>query len=269
MAVCKKKDGGIHYVAGAACPAGETVVSSSSTPAGGGSTTQPATGGSSSTRPTYSSGSYGGDPRMSWMPRRVTGGQSNIGSGDLYSPALADSRSGYWSEAYSAGDSEAAWDLLDPLDQSQFEFVAEQMGRGKTGAGLYADLVAASAVGVKQGQRLSPWDLLYRKAVSMGLDGPGGGGSSGGGGVAAPVADQPDEVKRVMNSLASDLLGRTLSDKEFDRYYGSYKKTFSGNPKMDMKQHGTEALQSNEDYQEFQVASKFASAMKSVLKGAS
>ena len=267
MAVCKKKDGGIHYVDGGTCPAGETLVSSSATPTGG-SSTQPATGGSSSTRPTYSSGSYGGDPRMSWMPRRFTGGQSNIGSGDLYSPALADSRSGYWNEAYSAGDSEAMWDLLGE-DQAQFEFVAEQMGRGKTGAGLYADLVAASAVGVQQGQRVSPWDLLYRKAVSMGLDGPGGGGRRSGGGVAAPVAAQPDEVKRVMNSLASDLLGRTLSDKEFDRYYGSYKKAFSGNPGMDMPQHGTEALQSNEDYQEFQVASKFASAMNSVLRGAS
>lgn len=82
------------------------------------------------------------------------------------------------------------------------------------------------------------------------------------------MAAGPDSMKRMMDGLSMDLLGRTLSDKEFKRYYGSYTGAFAGNPGMDPTQHGIEAMQRNDDYQEFQVASKFASAMKSVIEGA-
>jgi hypothetical protein len=75
-------------------------------------------------------------------------------------------------------------------------------------------------------------------------------------------------MKRMMDALSMDLLGRTLNDKEFKRYYGRYKGAFAGNPAVDPQQHGTEALQRNDDYQEYQVATKFATAMKSVIEGA-
>jgi hypothetical protein len=154
------------------------------------------------------------------------------------------------------------------------------MGNGKTPGGLWADALAATRqdATTPHGTSASPIGWITQYAASLGIsirnavdggNGPGGGGGGGGGGAAAPIAAGPDAVKRVMDSLANDLLGRTLSDKEFKRYYGSYKSAFAGNPDMDMQQHGIEALEGDDDYQEYQVAQKFATAMDSVLRGAS
>jgi hypothetical protein len=72
-----------------------------------------------------------------------------------------------------------------------------------------------------------------------------------------------------MDSLSADMVGRRLSDKEFKKYYNSYTKDFSKNPELDYQQDATEALRQNDEYQEYQVATKFAGALSSVLKGAS
>lgn len=173
-----------------------------------------------------------------------------------------------------------SWSSLPQAYKDVVTWYAEQMGHGKTATGLWNDALAATKQNTEEGHTTydkSPFGWITEYAGSLGIhtrtggNGPGGNGSSGGSsgsGAAAPVAAGADSMRRMMDSLANDLIGRTLSEKEFRQYYRAYKGDFGGNPALDEQQHGTNALKANDDYQEYQVAEKFATAMQSVLRGA-
>ena len=273
MTICTPPGGGAPKFYSGPCPAGWAAAGG--TPSGG-SSTAPAAGTGTTKRPTR----WVPDEGTAWVPRlpndpgRFVDTSSLTGIGRTMNPD-----SGINATYSTQTGADAAWYNLSPNEQALFTFIAKQEG-GRSGKVQYENFVDQSAAQLANGTGLTPMTLAYQYAVGIGWikdgsavggSGPGGGsgGGGGGGGGAAPVAAGPDAVKRVMDSLANDLLGRTLSDKEFRRYYGSYRSAFAGNPGMDMQQHGTEALQGNDDYQEFQVASKFATAMDSVLRGAS
>jgi hypothetical protein len=95
-----------------------------------------------------------------------------------------------------------------------------------------------------------------------------GGGGGGGGGRSAPQAPDATSIRRVMDATSNNLIGRTLSDKEFDKYYKQYVGEFNANPDMDTQQVLTERVRKEKDYQEASVAGKFSQALASVMKGA-
>lgn len=91
--------------------------------------------------------------------------------------------------------------------------------------------------------------------------------TTGGGGSAGPQPADASSIRRAMDEVSRNLVGRTLGDDEFDKYYKSYVSAFSGNPDMDPTQDMIERVREEDDYQEFQVATKFAGALSGVLKG--
>lgn len=158
---------------------------------------------------------------------------------------------------------------LPASEQAMFTRAAKAVHPLKTGASFYEELTEASWDLSKTGVYKSPQSLAY-SVLTGGLYGDGGGGGGGGGGFGGGAAPQPADasaVRRAMDTLSRNMLGRTLSNREFRDYYKQYKTEFAGNPDVDMQQNGIEALQRNDDYQEYQVATKFASAMESVIRG--
>lgn len=99
------------------------------------------------------------------------------------------------------------------------------------------------------------------KLANLGKGGGGGGGRT-------IVAPDPTQIRRIMDATSMSMVGRTLSDKEFKKYYEQYKKQYLGaEGNIDTQQILTERVRKEEDYQEASVANKFASAMSAVLKG--
>lgn len=123
-------------------------------------------------------------------------------------------------------------------------------------------MVMYSNSGVDMG--FSPW---LSSSLAMPVDDGSGSGGGGGGGAAAQQPADPSSIRRAMDQVSTGLLGLTLSDKEFDKYYGTYTSDFSGNPDMDPTQHMIEAARTDDNYEEFQVATKFTGALSDVLKG--
>jgi len=158
---------------------------------------------------------------------------------------------------------------LPANEQAFFTQAAKAIHPLKTGKSYYEELIEASWDLSKDGIYKSPQALAYAGLTGNLGSTRGGGGSSGFGfgGGAAPEPLDASAVRRAMDTLARNSIGRTLSNREFRDYYRQYKSEFAGNPDMDMQQNGIEALQRNDDYQEYQVATKFADAMKSVIRG--
>lgn len=117
------------------------------------------------------------------------------------------------------------------------------------------------------GSMNTPFPQWLSTATMGDESGSSSGGGSGYGGPAAPQPADPSAIRRAYDQVTTNLLGRTLRDEEFDKYYKSYTSDFSSNPDMDPAQHMIESARTEDDYQEYQVATKFAGALESVLKG--
>lgn len=219
-----------------------------------------------------------------WVPRQPSAADPFIQAAfNTQNPATLaryqDPNSGINSTWATQSAADSAWYALSPSEQSLFTYIAQQeageKGRPRSGRTMYEEFVNQSAATVAQGNPQNPYSLAYGYAVQQGwISNRGiaplpGSATGGGGGSAGPSPADPSAVKRMMDSMASDLIGRTLSNEEFRRYYRSYVRDFAGNPEVDAQQHGTEALQANEGYQEYQVAGKFARAFEGILRGAS
>lgn len=175
---------------------------------------------------------------------------------------------------------EARWLQLPEYQRNMFSLIAmAESGNRGSGKSTYTDFVQLSAAGVANGQNTNPYTLAMQYARDRGIIKPNGQvvvpqngpGSNGPGpsGPAAPVPADATGMRRVMDSLATNLVGRTLSDEEFNSSYKDYAAKFAANPDVDPTQVATESVQGNPDYQEYQVATKFAKAFDSVLRGAS
>lgn len=282
MTICVRPNGTEFYVAGS-CPAGTTAKAPASTGDGGGGAVVPAS------TPSGSSPAPWRPPQGAWVPRP---GSTYVDSDGITRPVAPyvntstmtgiSEASNYNSPAYNytspSSNLEGAINAPE-MNSGLFAIVAQGRGNGSTANGVFQGYVAESARLNAQGERVTPQQLAYEEAIKNGWiteDGtvtvspPGGGrsyGGGGGGGVGSLPVDR-SAAKRMMDSLATSLLGRTLSDAEFKDYYSEYTQRFAANPAMDIQQDATEAIQTQEDYQEYQVAGKFAQAMQSVIKGA-
>ena len=278
MTICVRPNGSEFYVAGS-CPAGTTAKAPASTGQStgqsGGQTTAPATT-PTTTRPPL--------PTGPWMPRPVplgsweNGNQTPNGAPPrvpvAYIEATMDPNSGLNSGVTTMASANSQY-MNYPETHWLFEAIATSLG-GRSGQVQYQNFVQQSADLQAAGIYRTPFQLAMDYANRAGLlngaqpDPPGGGGRSygGGGGSVGPMPVDQSAAKRMMDSLATSLLGRTLSEDEFKDYYADYSRRFAGNPAMDSQQDASEALQTQEDYQEYQVAGKFAQAMQSVIKGA-
>jgi hypothetical protein len=150
--------------------------------------------------------------------------------------------------------------------------VAKAIHPLKTGKTLWEDAVNASA-SLWQNHRIrkTPYQIISEWAADITPKGAkGGDGNSGrsGSSAAAPMPADSSAIRRAMDTVTTQLLGRTMSDKEFNRYYSSYVKEFGGNPDMDATQNMIEAAKSQEDYAEYTIATQFAGALDKVLRGA-
>lgn len=171
---------------------------------------------------------------------------------------------------------EGAWFELSPGEQALYSTIAQSLGASNTGPGTLARFAAMSAKGVDEGVRRTPTQLAWEYAVNNGLvsdDGSFVVADTGtaqryGSGPSAPPYIDASAARRAMDTVSSSLLGRTLSDKEFDKYYAGYQGRATENPRLDYQQDMTEAVRSEDGYQEYQVATKFATALKSVMRGA-
>ncbi len=160
--------------------------------------------------------------------------------------------------------------MLPLPTQDALDNLAKALGTGNsTGYSLYAKAVATSQAYLQRGIRATPMQII-QAWVNDGTGvpkPPTGGGGGYGGGAAAPQAADPTAIRRAMDQVTTGLIGRTLSDKEFDGYYKSYVSAFNSNPDMDPAQDMIEAARTDDNYQEFQVATKFAGALSDVIRG--
>lgn len=147
--------------------------------------------------------------------------------------------------ADTVGDAKAAY-WSDPESRQLIEMAAEVYYNGNPNyapqwaEGFWNDIINAS---MNPGAA-SPWEMLDMilsgRSLRGGLDsletggggGGGGGGSWGGGGGGAGQINLMNEndARAVVNSLASQMLGRTVSEKEFKSYYDSLLKLQKENP---------------------------------------
>lgn len=223
------------------------------------------------------------DTDGAWFPK-ISSGDPFAGSipssGALsqWTQGLANPESAIYNETQAKSSLEAAVNRPTQYGKGTiFEIVAAGRGRNTTANGVMQGYIAESAAYNRRGIRVTPQQLAYQEALDKGwitsdgsieLPARGGGGPRGGSGPAAPTPSDPSAIRRAMDQVTMGLIGRTLSDKEFNKYYSQYVGAFSGNPDMDPAQHMIERTRKDEDYQEYQVATKFAGALDAVLRGA-
>lgn len=222
-----------------------------------------------------------------WFPKVTSSmefGGSIPSSGALgqWAAGVMDPESAVYNETQAQSSLAAAGRRPTQYGSGQiFAIVAAGRGHNSTANGVLQGYAAESAAYNRRGIRITPYQLAYQEALEEGwigeagqtnLPGPRGNGPGGngpGGGAAPPAAPLPGEIRRAMDQVTMGLIGRTLSDKEFSRYYEGFKATFnSTGGRMDPTQNMIEAARKDDNYQEFQVATKFASALDSVLRGA-
>lgn len=144
----------------------------------------------------------------------------------------------------------ATYNDLPQWQKDVWSAVAESLGGGsRSGSSTYAKFFSASGARAAEGENWTAWDLLmenidageidpgvlagnrYESGSSGGGGSYGGGGGFGGGGGAGQINLMNEEDARaVVNSLASQMLGRTVNEKEFQQYYKSILSLQKANP---------------------------------------
>lgn len=130
---------------------------------------------------------------------------------------------------YAPSEVEGAYDTqVDPTTQMLFETVA-RAGGGKSGSALFGRYVKESQRLSESGIRKSPTDILYEVAMKKGIlkdDGTftpitgettGGRGAGYSGPVRAVSMESEDALRRTADALGAELLGRAVSDDEFQK----------------------------------------------------
>jgi hypothetical protein len=169
--------------------------------------------------------------------------------------------------------SDGAYRMLNPQQQELVRLASNSRGGYAVPASWYeGTLDKALSISHYSGQGDGPI-ITVEEALRQMIDPDvlkkiGSGGSGGRGGRAAPQAPDATSIRKIMDATSNNLVGRTLSDAEFDKYYKNYVDQFNANPDLDTQQVLTERVRKEEDYQEMQVASKFSKAMSSIMKGA-
>lgn len=211
---------------------------------------------------------------------------SYIGSGDLYSPALSDPRSGYWTMNVSASERNAAglWSALPLATREELDRLAKNYHPNSTGESLWDKAVSGAAALTKAGKPTTVFEWLSGYSEQYG---DGDGSRGGGGRYTGPVAqttfmDERD-VDRTANALALELIGRPLSQKELSKVTARLRSEEKANPTV-MTPNGPgasttqsglsaegrqdvlrEVIAENPEYQQFQVDTTVLDTMLSEL----
>lgn len=228
-------------------------------------------------------------------------------------------RSTYWQyTSVSMGDAENLFYQQPPWAVAAFQDAANEYNRVNqynTSAGaMFKRMLAESKMLASQGIFRSPVEILYDKvdAGVLNMSGPGsdgtgssssggstyyggggyGGGGYGGGGGGASVGtvnlSNPEDARAVINNLALQMIGRTVTDREFKTYYKELNKAEMANPatvRMDVDKKGNpvqvveagigaegrtaamqESLRGNESYNEFTLGSEAVNLMSRYLQ---
>lgn len=176
-----------------------------------------------------------------------------------------------------------------PLAQQQ---LWEQAGAelGRSGHSLYNDYVEFSAFRGGEGVMVSPWELLMNDLASgaAGLKDPGGGGpgsyggGGGGGGGSTVVLSNREDARSVIDTLALQMIGRTVNDEEFENYFSALGAAERANPTTVSMEGSTAVQQSgmtaagreqvlkdelrlNDDFAEFQVGGQMVGMFQQYL----
>lgn len=158
----------------------------------------------------------------------------------------SDPTYGMWNYAL---DSKAAGEdaynddyIVSPYMKQMLEAYAKTIHFSKTGPGVWEDAVAASMSKSQRGEYVTPlsivmgwlqeWQTNFRPESDGGSSGyyGGGGGFGGGGGGGQINLMNEEDARAVVNSLASQMLGRTVNEKEFQQYYKSLLSLQKENP---------------------------------------
>lgn len=182
------------------------------------------------------------------------------------------------------------WDL--------FNAVAQARGGQSSVNSVFDEYAARSAYETGFGRNYSPTDLLLADLadgrVSLGDEASGGGYSYGGGGyggggsVGSVNLTNPEDARAVINQLSLQMLGRTVTDREFKQYYRSLTELEMSSPqtvRMDVDEDGNpiqvvegglgaegrtaalqESLRGAKDFNEYAIGSQAANLMTQYLQ---
>lgn len=139
-----------------------------------------------------------------------------------------------WSSAYNTWQTksqlEGAWVRLSKSEQDLFNGIAAGRGHGSTGPGVFTDMIAESVA--SGSSQKSPVQIAL-EAVQAGrlpyeAPGTGGSGSSRSGASTAPRTTtsvsymDKGSAEMLLNKLATDKLGRNLTDAELKKYTAEF-----------------------------------------------
>lgn len=150
-----------------------------------------------------------------------------------------------WSSAYNTWQTksqlEGSWVRLTDAERDLFNGIAAARGRGSTGTGVYADMISES-VAYGSAQK-SPVQIALEAVQSGRLPyaatGPGGPGSGGPRTTSSVSYMDQGSAEMLLNKLATDKLGRNLTDEELKQYTADFRKQESKNPTMTTSSSGS------------------------------
>jgi len=173
-------------------------------------------------------------------------------------------------------------------EQKLWERAGAELGR--SGHSLYADYVELSAYASTDGARISPFELLMsdlsRGAATLADDGSGSGsgsyGGGGGGSNSTIVLSNREDARSVIDTLALQMVGRTVNDKEFEQYFSALNAAERANPTVVSMEGGSvvqqsgmssagreqvlaDQLRKNDDFAEFQVGGQMVGMFQQYL----
>jgi hypothetical protein len=250
--------------------------------------------------PGASRGPYGVEPYVP-IPRPYAGGEALITTGrdpvripvfvDTTSPRgvslASDINSIMNADRYSKSDANALWDQLPGETKNALTQIARSQG-GRSGKALWERAVSSSYVSTKQGNPVSPWDVIQ----SSGGEVQGAGGSRRGSGRAAAY-DGPVEsvtklseadITRMAYDAAEALLGRQPTQAEINKIIKKTRKAETAQPDVrtqegpgrTVTQQGlskegrdailSEVLMSSPDYADYQIDSTVMDMMLNNLR---
>lgn len=151
----------------------------------------------------------------------------------------------------SASDAELLWDDNSVLSDQDRKFITElaKARGGRSGSALWERAVAIAEKSKRDGNPLTPIDVINQMASGLGVDELSGGGSgSGRGGYSGPTSsttfmDERD-VDRTANALALELIGRPLSQKELSKVTKRLRSEEAANPTISTPGVGSSVTQS-------------------------
>lgn len=155
-----------------------------------------------------------------------------------------------WSSAYNTWQTksqlEGSWVRLTPQEQQLFNNIAAGRGHGSTGPGVYTDMIAES---VASGSAQKTPVQIALEAVQAGRlpyaasGSPGSGGSGGTKTTSSVSYMDKGSAEMLLNKLATDKLGRNLTNEELNEYTANLHKQESKNPTVTTSSTGSSVSQ--------------------------